>query len=532
MKKLVLLVLIFQSLIIDLTAQIQIEGEIDKSNFPNIEFVLHNRNPEKSIINDFTLFEVIDGNDTKIDSLSFELIADTLNYSSEKKCVLIMIEAINHNDRWEQVHTFFDAVYNSIDIIVNSGDKVKIVAFSLRDVSTNILNDVTSEFTDDITQIKDDLEAYMVEYNDFTKRPVSDIMGALEDGIELLVKQENSLPKSILLLSEERKNKNASLTANDITEIARSKDIVINTIKYNRSNYYQHLEPTLSKQTYGISAVLNSSSGNSRETNTDKSIEAESLIVDILGNTIQRASGNKYLLNIPLLNDVKDGLSKEVLIKQLNSKYFCKVSYSNPGNWIFAQFQQNLLLALGVLLLILILFAYLINVFLDKNKKKEILLEQAKRKQRKNEKEQEAEILKQKQEILAMKNKEEQRISSEQVQKQNLLNAEDEKVLIQQMLALGAFPILKYSDNTNTDQFEINKPLISIGRDNKTNTITIPNSNISRNHLKIVFTNNNYNVIDNNSLNGMIVNGYKVKNTVLKNGDIIEIADVTFTFYI
>ena len=38
--------------------------------------------------------------------------------------------------------------------------------------------------------------------------------------------------------------------------------------------------------------------------------------------------------------------------------------------------------------------------------------------------------------------------------------------------------------------------------------------------------------LDNNSRNGMIVNGYKVNQAILKNGDIIEITDVSFTFYI
>ena len=532
MKKLLFLIIIFQFFIIDLSAQIQINGEVDKSNFPNIEFVLHNRNPEISAINDFKLTEIVNGDYTEIDSLSFELIDDTINYSLENKCVLILFEELLHVDRLEQVQTLYEALYKSIDVVINSGDKVKIVAFSLRDGSTNILKDVTSEFTDDISEIKDALDSYNIKYNVFTKKPVSDIMGALEEGIELLTNQENSLPKSILLLSEERKNTLASLTANDITEIARSKDIVINTIKYNRSAYHQHLEPTLSKETYGFSKVLSPSTRVSLKINSDKLVEAESTIIDILDNTIKRASGNKYLLNIPLLNNVKDGLSKEILIKQINSKYSCKVAYTNKGNWIVAQFQQNLLISCGVILLILILFAYLINVFINNKNKKKILLENTKRKQRKNDKEHESKILKQEQEILNMKNKEQQRINSDLEQKQNILNAEKEKLLIAQMKAFGAFPILKYTDKDNIEKFEINKPLVSIGRDNKTNTITIPNSNISRNHLKIIFLENTYTIIDNNSLNGMIVNGYKVKNAELKNGDIIEIADVTFTFYI
>ena len=37
-------------------------------------------------------------------------------------------------------------------------------------------------------------------------------------------------------------------------------------------------------------------------------------------------------------------------------------------------------------------------------------------------------------------------------------------------------------------------------------------------------------MIDNNSVNGIIINGYKLKDAVLKHGDVIEITDVTFTF--
>jgi pSer/pThr/pTyr-binding forkhead associated (FHA) protein len=99
------------------------------------------------------------------------------------------------------------------------------------------------------------------------------------------------------------------------------------------------------------------------------------------------------------------------------------------------------------------------------------------------------------------------------------------------MRAIGNFPILKFADSNNSAQFEINSSIVSVGRDKQSNVICIPNSNISRNHFSIVFENNEYRIQDNNSTNGIIVNGYKLKNVLLNNGDIIEIADVTFTFY-
>lgn len=532
MKKILLFFCIFQFIGIDILAQIQVNGQVDNAKFPYIEFVLHTRNPDELGLKDFQFFENIDGDKVELDSLNFDLLEDTVDYSIENKCVLIMIEALHHKDRYEQVITFFQAVKNSIDDIVNNGDKVKVVAFSLRDGSTNILHDVTSKFTDDVDEIIDEIDAYKINYNDYTNKKVSDIMGALEEGIESLVNQENSLPKSILLLSEERKNKYATLTANNITEISKSKNIVINTIKYNRSYYEQYLEPTLSKETYGISKVLSTSSGTSRKSNPEKARESEELIIEILENTVQRASGNKYLVGINVLNDTKDGQQSSLIIKQLDSKYKIKLSYTATGNWIIAEFQKNLLLATGVSFLLLLTLGYIVWSFIDKNKKKKLDLELSKKRQRQINKEQESEILKQKQEILAMQNKDAQKVKSDQLLQQNALKKSEEKKLISQMKRLGAFPILKYSDGNNNTQFEINTPVTAVGRDEKTNKICVPNSNISRNHFSIIFSNDKYTIVDNNSLNGMIINGYKLKNSELKNGDIIEIADVTFTFYI
>jgi hypothetical protein len=532
MREFLLVVNLVLLFVFNSSAQIQIVGKVDKTEFPQLEFILHDRNPELSKINDFQFFENIDGKKVKLDSVSLELVKDTTDYSKQNKCVLIMIEALYHKDRYEQVRTFFQALENSIVEIVNKGDKVKVVAFSLRDGSTNILKPVTSKFTDDVDEIIQEIEEYKINYNVYTKKPVSDIMGALEEGIDLLVDQDNTFPKSILLLSEERKNTYATLTANDITEKAKSKDIVINTIKYNRSGYHQYVEPTLSKETYGLSKVLLSSAGTSKSSNPSKVSESEDAIIDILKNSVQKASGNKYLIALTISDVTKDGLDKKIIIKQVDSENEITLTYTAPGNWIIFQFQKNLLLASGVSFLLLLLLVFVIWWIVDRKKKHKIILEQNKRRQEQIDKEQEAEILMQKQEISAMQEKQEQRINSEQLTQQNALKKSEELKLIGQMQELGAFPILKYSDTKNSARYEINTPITTVGRDAKSNKICIPNSNISRNHFSIIFSNNKYSVVDNNSTNGMIINGYKLKEVELKNGDIIEIADVTFTFYI
>ena len=95
----------------------------------------------------------------------------------------------------------------------------------------------------------------------------------------------------------------------------------------------------------------------------------------------------------------------------------------------------------------------------------------------------------------------------------------------------GSFPILKVTGNQDEKQFEINNPLITFGREKSSNKVCIDNKNISRNHFSILFDGEDYKIIDNNSTNGIILNGIKVKESVIKQGDIITIADLNFTFY-
>tara|TARA_B100001057_G_scaffold496333_1_gene597537 strand:+ start:271 stop:1914 length:1644 start_codon:yes stop_codon:yes gene_type:complete len=532
MKKLLLLFCTFQFISNDILAQIQVNGQVDNTEFPYIEFVLQSRDPDELSLGDFQFFENIDGNKVELDSINFDLLEDTVDYSTKNKCVLIMIEALHHRDRFEQVKTFYNAVGNSINDIVNKGDKVKIIAFALTNRSSNLLEDVTSRFTDDIDEIKSDLDSYKIEYSEFTNKPVANITSALEKGINLLVEQDNTFSKSILLLSEERNNKYDQLTANDITELAKSKNIVINTVKYNREKYIQHSMPTLAKETYGISEKLSLSSGELNRVNVQKVEEAENIIIDILNHCVQRSSGNEYLVGVNLLDDTKNGQENVLTVVQVDSKNKTTILYTASGNWFFAQFQKNLYLALGLSFLLILILVYLIWLFVDINKNKKLAFEQSEKRRNKIENEQESEILKQKQEILAMREKQAQKEKSDQLLEQNALKKIEEKKLISQMKRLGAFPILKYSDDNNSAQYEINIPVTTVGRDEKSNIICIPNKNISRNHFSIIFSNDKYSIIDNKSTNGIIINGYKLNNSQLKNGDIIEIADVTFTFYI
>ena len=144
---------------------------------------------------------------------------------------------------------------------------------------------------------------------------------------------------------------------------------------------------------------------------------------------------------------------------------------------------------------------------------------------------QQTELLSQQKEIESLKELEQQRLNDLNNAKFEKEKKAKEAKLIKEMQALGPFPILKFVDSEKTNSYEINKPLMTVGRD-ESNDIHILNTNISRTHFTIIFEASNYIIFDNKSTNGMIINGYKLKKSLLKNGDVIEIADVTFTFYL
>ena len=86
----------------------------------------------------------------------------------------------------EQNLTFKDALLKSLDEFVKDGDKIKIVAFTLKDAENKILKDISEGFTDNVEDLKTSIENFIIKDNDYTNRNVSDIYGAVIEGVELL----------------------------------------------------------------------------------------------------------------------------------------------------------------------------------------------------------------------------------------------------------------------------------------------------------------------------------------------------------
>ena len=518
--------------IISAQAQLKVNSNVDLLEFPNISFDINNRNPEFKQTDYYNFFNLRDSNEVLIDSVSMVQVEDTINYFKTKKCVLILVESINHPDRIEQINTFINAIKESLPNFVNSGDKILIADFNLREDNTPLVRPLHKNFTDDIFVLENAINKYDASKNRKTKA-VSEIPGAILESIDLLLEVPVDYNKSILLLSEERTNSYSTQKSFvNVINIAKQKEVVINTIKYNRVDYFQHENPVLADQTYGERYVLKSSSGNLTYSNRNKQKESERIITSMLNNVVKRSKGTTARVTLFMDDLYKDGSDQQIMIKEINSPNSKKLVFKSPGNWYYGKIQETPLVTIAISILLLIIIIIILNKLKNKyqnNKKR--LLEQTEN-QKKIHLDQQSEILNQKKEIESIKTIEKQRIDKLNAANLLLDNKKIEAKQIQKMKSIGNFPILKFKDSSSNKSYEINKPCVSFGRDKKSNDVYISNLNMSRNHFSIIFKDSHYLILDNDSTNGMIINGHKLKNSKLKNGDVIEIADATFTFYI
>ena len=528
MKKLFILITVF---VFSLSTYSQVQFYNDStsvSDFPEISFQINDRDPDLKVKSDFILRERLDQLKV-IDTFSFSHLKDSLSYSDENKCILVMIETLGHSDRYEQLNTSLNAINSSLSRFINKGDKVKLVWFALRNAETKVLNDINPKFTDSINEIKSYLNKFRLPDNDFTNKYVSDITGALIEGVDILDKFDSSLPKSIILISEERNNSYAQVSTTSAIAKAREKGVVINTIKYNRFRDEQFSIPTLSEGTYGERFVLSQSFGNQR-INSKKKSEIENRVVQISKNLVKRSKGNNYKFSFLTKNDIKDGKNYRIQVEVTDSEQVEELSYRAPGNWVVAQFQKNLILSIVVSIILIALIIILVLKIFRSYKEKALARENEMLEQRKKTELQQEEIDKQNKEIDRIKNEEieRQRIDSENQKKKK------ENELIKKMLQNGNFPILKVIEGNNSKTYEVNKPLFTVGR-SSSNNLTVNNPHISGNHFTISFDGNDYKLTDNGSTNGTLVNGFKYQgnsgSTNLNDGDIIEVTEVTIVFY-
>lgn len=96
-------------------------------------------------------------------------------------------------------------------------------------------------------------------------------------------------------------------------------------------------------------------------------------------------------------------------------------------------------------------------------------------------------------------------------------------------LQRGVGKITLFEDGKATKAWKIEKGERSIGRSEK-NDIKLASKSVSKDHLRLEYKLGTYIATDQNSLNGLLVNGKKVRRASLRDGDLLQLGEIVLRF--
>ena len=479
------------------------ENSFNYKTFPEITFKFHTR----SIANIDSSAFILKENNIKITDITFQQDINEIG-KSKNKTLFILIENHYLNKGINERIFFKNILSTALHGRIAPGDKIFIGTFDwYRNGKYVFLAQNAS--SDDENTIVNLINNITPQPNLTNKQIGADIYFALDETLKFLTQIKDSLPKNILLLSDDFPNVAGQKTVLEITNESIKSDIPIYAIGYNVGalRYSQVTKNEICALTNGayFTNDLN-----------DENLNAQK-VGEFLDNMNQKSLGRSYV-GTYVTNQKKLGQQVTVQIGS-NEKNMAESKAFYPFNlleWIKA----NILIFIGILLFLLLL-SFLIFKLIKRRRleKIELLVSQQDKELQLNNTADEIERL-----------KFQQVLNEQKLKDQKLLFEEETKLekLTKLMKAKGVNPRVTYDFNDQKGQFYIDSPKFTLGRDEHSNSFHMGVSSISRNHASINFSEDGkFTIQDLNSTNGVIVNGDKVLKIILKNADIIKLGDVT-----
>jgi pSer/pThr/pTyr-binding forkhead associated (FHA) protein len=82
----------------------------------------------------------------------------------------------------------------------------------------------------------------------------------------------------------------------------------------------------------------------------------------------------------------------------------------------------------------------------------------------------------------------------------------------------------------NGTRYELSSDAATIGRDRTNDIVVVDDSKVSRSHAEMQFRDERWLLVDLRSRNGTVVNGRRIRQHPLRDGDRIQVGQITFVF--
>jgi len=511
---------------------------IDTDNFPVVSICMQSNNPDTLVKENIHIFEdKKEGKDTKLSKI--EIIPSS---SVTEKSNILFLWDLRGEERLV-LDLLNDFLLGEMRLSPqNENLKVNVAVFRRDENKAMVCRPLLSSFTNDIKDVwQNVIKEGEKELKDYSSS--IDILWTLDQAINIIGTQPANEAKAIVLFVVG--SVDTGIDATPILNVAKEKRIQLYIVNIDGKEQDENVSRNMSMRTYGM--FLNVKSDEAIKARDKKRYECQK---DDKGNPIIDNAHpfwfseceiiNSWIINLPkrwdgitynlsfTSNYERIGQSKDLKIEL--GQDVLSHRYDIPGFSLGVWIKSHVILFIILLILALTLIGvgafFLIRYLRDRAADKKETEEQI---------EEERKRLKAEQDTLRRKL---ELAESEQKRKQELEIRKDKNQKRQEYLS--SIRLLMKSKNiklrllvssmTGSFEYIIDEPETTIGTA-EDNDVVLDDTTVSRHHALLYFNGEAFGIKDLKSTNGVVMNGFKVEDLKLRNGDSVSLGKTTLKVY-
>ncbi|MDW8295725.1 MAG: FHA domain-containing protein [Raineya sp.] len=402
------------------------------------------------------------------------------------------------------------------DFIKNApeGTLFNVSSFWKANAESKILNNLSADFTANKQAIIEEINQKIKPVTDTQQQ--ADLHKAIYDAIDYVSKTATTPQKQIVVLTAGVNKSYSPIRIDDCIDKANQSNVQVFSLVYKTG--FTYALDNLKKLADKTSAKSNLVSSASEITEN---------LQDFFQTEAPVSTGSQtYQVTFTLPNP-EDTNNLEISIA--GQKQVLAVSKPAPKNQDGEKAQteskpNNSLLYIGIAVAVLGIAGYF---FYDKQQKAKKLQEEKER-AAKAEMERQQQIFQQEQQRLQQQQMQQQQFYAQSTTVNEPQKFDPKKTMIG---GGGGTPKLNVVGENFRQTFMLHKTTMTIGR-KEDNDIVIPIQTVSGKHAILTNEGGNWFIADNNSTNGVILNGNRVQKHILKNGDEIQLGGALMIFQV